>query len=82
MNTQRIIYRDAREKAKIACHWCDELVALRGFGPLKNIYKGQTLIGRIRVNDLRQFDNQAIANRQPFNDYNPGRILQWEGAKQ
>jgi hypothetical protein len=72
----RVAYRDARVYANIGCFICDELVAFRGFGPLKRIWaKTGNVIGRVRVNDLRDFDNNAIAAKLPFCDYNPNRRL-------
>lgn len=70
-------YRDARNYAKIACHANDELVKFRGFGVLKSIwaFNPRNCIGRIRVDDLREFDNYSIAKQLGFTDYNPNRIL-------
>ena len=73
----RVAYRDARERAHIFCHSCDELVAMRGFGPLKKIWaKSGNVIGRVVTNDLRTFDNNTIATALGLQDYAPSRRLQ------
>jgi hypothetical protein len=72
----KVAYRDARVYAHIACNACDELVSFRGFGVLKKIWaRSGNVIGRVRTNDLRSFDNREIADRIPLTDYNPSRIL-------
>jgi hypothetical protein len=71
-----VAYRDARCYAQISCTACDELVLLRGFGPLKKIWGiNNCVIGRVRVNDLREFDNYTIAKQFDVQDYNPNRRL-------
>lgn len=72
----RVAYRDARVLGRIVDSANDELVTFRGFGVLKKIWaKSGNVIGRVRVNDLRNFDNNTIAASLPFQDYNPNRRL-------
>ena len=67
-------YRDARERAQIMHHECLDLVEFRGFGVLKKIWaKSGNCIGRVRINDLRDMDNNTIAKCLGFQDYNPAR---------
>ena len=54
----RVIYRDFRERARIFCTDLDELVKFRGFGVLKKIWVKNNCVGRIRVNDLRNFNDE------------------------
>src|ERR1041385_2255476 len=69
-------YRDARMRARIACHSLDEMVAFRGFGILKDMWsKRRCVIGRTRVNDLKTFTDDAESNGFFQTDYNRYRIL-------
>ena len=72
----KVAYRDARLRAKLFCYSLDELVSFRGFGVMKQIFaKSGNIIGRARINDLRDFDNNIIANSFNYQDYNPNKIL-------
>lgn len=74
----RISYRDARQYAQIACHANDELVKFRGFGTVKSIWaKSGNCIGRIRVDDLREFNNNEVTAKISLSDYAPNRILNY-----
>lgn len=67
-------YRDARQRARIFDHSCAELRNFRGFGILKQIWaKSGNCIGRVRIDDLRNMDNDSIATRLKVQDYNPNR---------
>ncbi len=70
-------YRDARLRAQLFCHSMDELIEFRNFGVLKKIWnkKSGNCIGRVKTNDLKEFDNDTIAARIGWIDYNPNRIL-------
>src|SRR5277367_6117688 len=71
-------YRDARMRAHTFCFDLDELVKVRGFGVMKRVwskpYKGNC-IGRIRVNDSRNFDDFEMTKCLKLTDYNPHRDL-------
>lgn len=71
----RVAYRDAKEYSQISCNALDELVNFRGFGVLKRIWAKNTCIGRIRVNDLRNFNDNAKINGIDLVDFNPNRLL-------
>lgn len=72
----RVAYRDARIVAAICHHDNKDLVTMRGFGVMKRVWaKSGNCIGRVRVNNLANFDNRVIANQLPFQDYNPNRDL-------
>jgi hypothetical protein len=72
-------YRNLRELAAISCNAVDTLVAIRGYGPLKKVWHGQTCIGRMRFNDVRHPDFttrlETLGNAYPFTDYAPSRII-------
>ena len=72
-------YRDARKYAQIACHANDELVKFRGFGTVKSVWaKNGKCIGRVRVDILRDFNNDEVAAKFGLSDYAPNRILSYE----
>ena len=73
----KVAYRDARERAQIFNHSLNELIEFRKLGVLKKIWnkKSGNCIGRIRVDNLDEFDNNTIAAKIGLMDYNPNRIL-------
>lgn len=72
----KVAYHDARMRARIFEHSLIELKEFRNLGVLKQIWASTgNCIGRIRVDNLSEFDNNTIANEFGFKDYNPNRIL-------
>jgi hypothetical protein len=72
----KVAYRDARLRARIFNHSLDELIQFRNLGILKQIWADSgNVIGRIRTNNLSEFDNNTIAANFNYKDFAPNRIL-------
>lgn len=72
-------YRDMRQYSQIANHANNELKEFRGYGVLKRIWaKSGNCIGRVRVDNLAEFDNNKIVMKLKLADYNPNRRLNYE----